>query len=317
MTARLCCPRCRSFLDQVEEGFICPTCRHEYPVIAGIPDLRLAPGPYLSLEEDRRKARTLIELDLGFADTIDAYWRMTPEVPAHLARAYTKAMIEGPERADPFLDELAPLNGHDLLDIGCGTGGLLIGATRRGARVTGIDIALRWLAIAGLRLKEEGAGGTLIAADGSLPPFRHQSFTRVSAVETLEHASDQAGLLNAAMALTAGEGRTYVLAANRLSLLPNPTFGLWGLGLLPRRLAIWYVAVRRHTRYQFYRPVSVMSLQAMLGPHSTATIAAGALPGGSVTGLEGFSRRLYASLRDTPPFGSILRHVGPFLEIRQ
>ena len=63
----------------------CATCGREYPVIAGIPDLRLHDDRYLTLEQDRDKARVLDAVDGEFADVVRAYWARTPEVPTPLA----------------------------------------------------------------------------------------------------------------------------------------------------------------------------------------------------------------------------------------
>jgi ubiquinone/menaquinone biosynthesis C-methylase UbiE len=52
-------------------------------------------------------------------------------------------------------------SGQDVLDIGCGTGALTIGAARRGARVTGIDIDAAMLEIARDRVREGGLGGSV------------------------------------------------------------------------------------------------------------------------------------------------------------
>ena len=57
--AGLLCPRCRAAVARDAEGYACPSCGAQYPVLCGIPDFRLAPDRYLSLEDERSKARRL------------------------------------------------------------------------------------------------------------------------------------------------------------------------------------------------------------------------------------------------------------------
>ena len=54
----ICCPKCRGELDghQGEEGILeCRTCRQRYPILVGIPDLRIFSDPYIGIEEDHAK----------------------------------------------------------------------------------------------------------------------------------------------------------------------------------------------------------------------------------------------------------------------
>ena len=52
-----CCPRCHGPLESNPNNYTCPTCPAVYPIIAGIPDFRLYPDPYISLEADRAKGQ--------------------------------------------------------------------------------------------------------------------------------------------------------------------------------------------------------------------------------------------------------------------
>jgi SAM-dependent methyltransferase len=312
----LICPSCRTDLARNVDGFRCAACGREYPIVAGIPDLRLGGDRYLSLDEDREKAIGLSEVDGGFAEVVRAYWRQTPEVPTALADRYARAMLDGGRRGDAHLRELGPVDGR-LLDIGCGSGGLLVAAARRGLEVVGVDIALRWLVVARRQLEEAGVDALLVAADGALLPFRAGTFDVVTSIETLEHAADQRGFLFSCLGAVRAGGAAYVVTANRFTIAPEPSVGLWGVGFLPRRLAATYVGRRRRTRFQFVRPVSSSDLRALLGPETGARVAAAALP--SVPPAARRPRRVVQALYESARRAGgrrLLTPVAPYLEVR-
>lgn len=263
MAAELVCPACRVTLDDQGDALGCTSCGRQFPVVAGIPDLRLRGDAYLSLDDDRAKAVALADLGGSFEDVLRAYWRRTPEVPAPLAERYVGTALDAARRGGHHLDRLGPLAGP-VLDVGCGTGGLLVAAAQRGHDVTGIDVALRWLVVAQRRLREAGTEARLVAADGALPPFPAGSFATVCCIEVLEHARDQRGLLHWCLAGARPGGRSYLVTANRYSVAPEPTVGLVGVGYLPRAWAPAYVRWRRATRYQHFRAPSRHELRAFV-----------------------------------------------------
>ena len=311
----LVCPLCRTTVESDDRGVRCPSCHRHYPRVAGIVDLRVAGDRYLSLEDDREKAQALAATDGGFEETLRGYWARTPEVPRHLADRYVARALEGVRRAEVHLDR-AGVAGGSLLDVGCGTGGLLVAAAVRGAAPVGVDVALRWLVVAARLLLESGVEAELVAADGALLPFRHGSFSTVTSIEVLEHAADQRGLLHGCLGAVAPGGRAYAVTANRFSLAPEPTVGLWGVGWLPRGLAVPYVERRRNTRYRHFRPLSVGALDALLGPRTEGRVRAAILPPpGSGSGpLRHVVGRWYDSLAGRRS-GALLRHVAPYLEV--
>lgn len=312
----LVCPACRRLVERGPGAFRCRGCDRSFPIVAGIPDLRLAGDRYLSLEEDRAKAEALARVEGGVGDVVRAYWRSTPGVPAHLAGRYSERTSEAVPRAEAHLDRLGWTGSAGvprLLDVGCGTGGLLVAAARRGLAPAGVDIALRWLVVARRCLDEHGVAASLVAADGALLPFRTHSFDRVTCVETLEHAHDQAGLLHSC--LRAASHASYLVTANRFSLAAEPTVGLWGVGFLPRRTAPAYVRWRRGTEYRYFRALSPSRLRALVGPGSAANVGPGILPPApeDSTATRRAAQRGYEVLRGRA--GPLLEKFAPYLEV--
>ncbi len=79
--------------------------------------------------------------------------------------------------------------GHAVLDLGCGTGtlALLVHAACPGARITGLDLDPRILAIAAAKVARAGAPVELRQGSATAPPFPPASFDRVLSTLMLHH----------------------------------------------------------------------------------------------------------------------------------
>jgi SAM-dependent methyltransferase len=80
------------------------------------------------------------------------------------------------KEAEGFVDLLGITPGMHVLDVACGTGNLAIPAARRGAQVTGIDIATNLLAQARARAAAEGLQITFEEGDAEQLPFPDAHF---------------------------------------------------------------------------------------------------------------------------------------------
>src|SRR5207244_3952540 len=115
-------------------AFRCPACGRGYPVLFGIPDLRIKGDRYLNLEADRGRAQ---ELDraaregASFDDLLELYWRNTPGTPPAIAARHVAGVRRSVQESRPIL---GALSGGRLLDAGCGSGGAVLAAVRAGSR---------------------------------------------------------------------------------------------------------------------------------------------------------------------------------------
>ncbi len=129
------CPRCREELAWETDRAIC-TRNHAFPIRFGIPDFRIAPDPYIGIDEEVAK----IERMLGpggrsFEELIARYYELTPEVPSNLQAQYRQGLLAGEKRGRHLLEWMEARMERPqgpVLDLGCGTAGLALAAQGRG-----------------------------------------------------------------------------------------------------------------------------------------------------------------------------------------
>jgi 2-polyprenyl-3-methyl-5-hydroxy-6-metoxy-1,4-benzoquinol methylase len=240
------CPICKTSVVHNTQSYHCTACQKEYPILFGIPDFRLSPDRYLSLRDERAKAAHLYAFGQThtFKELIGEYYSITYDVPGKQEARFRTYVENGPARGDRVLDALSPLPQSTIVDIGCGTGGILIAAARKGHLIVGVDIALRWLVICSKRLAEEGVDVELVCADIASPPIAGESFDAGIAVDLMEHIADPAPAAVAIAGMVGGNGKIFVSGVNRYTLAPYPLAGLWGVGFLPGFLRSRYVTMR-------------------------------------------------------------------------
>ena len=120
-----------------------------------------------------------------------------------------------PLRLD-WIDNLCPLAGKKVLDVGCGGGLLSEGMCERGATVTGIDLSDKALSVARLHLLESGRAVDYrnIAAE-ALAAQEAGEYDVVTCMEMLEHVPDPASTVAACAALVKPGGHVFFSTINR------------------------------------------------------------------------------------------------------
>ena len=120
-----------------------------------------------------------------------------------------------PLRLD-WIAQHAPLEGRDVLDVGCGGGILAEPMAQRGARVTGIDLADKPLRVAELHLLESGAAVRYERASAEDYAATHaEGFDVLTCMELLEHVPDPASTVAACARLLRPGGTAIFSTINR------------------------------------------------------------------------------------------------------
>ncbi|MEX1073550.1 MAG: bifunctional 2-polyprenyl-6-hydroxyphenol methylase/3-demethylubiquinol 3-O-methyltransferase UbiG [Burkholderiales bacterium] len=153
-----------------------------------------------------------------------------------------------------WIERHAPLADRDVLDVGCGGGILAEAMARRGARVTGIDLAEKPLNVAQLHLMESGLAVRYEFASAEDYAASHAgAFDALTCMEMLEHVPDPASAVAACARLLKPGGRAFFSTINRnpkaylfavigaeyvLKLLPKGTHD-YARFIRPSELARW------------------------------------------------------------------------------
>ena len=174
-----------------------------------------------------------------------------------------------------WIDDLVPLKGKRVVDIGCGGGILADSMARKGAEVLGIDLATKALRVAQLHALEaqtEGVTYREVSAE-KLANEQPASFDVVTCMEMLEHVPDPASVVRACATLVKPGGHVFFSTINRnpkaflfaivgaeyvLNLLPRGTHE-FAKFIKPSELAAYARAAGldlQHTRGMEYNPLT-------------------------------------------------------------
>jgi SAM-dependent methyltransferase len=325
LTDLLACPVCRGSLATEGSALGCRPCARLFPIIAGIPDLRVEPDPWIGLDDDRRKAlRVLDEAEgLDFEGHVRTYWRLTPETSPEQAERFTEHVLAAAERTSEWLSMDQDDGGGfgpdgPWLDLGCGTADLGAAAPAS-VSVIGVDVAMRWLVIARRRLEDAGRQAHLVCANAEALPFPDRRFSRVLSLGLVEHCKSLDAVLSEAYRVAGDGGSLRFRTTNRYSLLPEPHVGVWGVGFFPRSWADRYVRSRGGTGYAHHHPWSAGEIRRGLRGAGFQEVRVGAAPT-----LTEEARRsspavraavpLYERARKMPLSRDGLRQIAPVLE---
>ncbi|PVV26515.1 MAG: bifunctional 3-demethylubiquinol 3-O-methyltransferase/2-polyprenyl-6-hydroxyphenol methylase [gamma proteobacterium symbiont of Ctena orbiculata] len=115
-----------------------------------------------------------------------------------------------------YIKRLAPLDGKQVLDVGCGGGILSESMAANGAQVTGIDMGEAPLQVARLHLLESGLeiNYERIPVE-RLAEEQPEQFDVVTCMEMLEHVPDPASVVNACARLVKPGGTLFFSTINR------------------------------------------------------------------------------------------------------
>ncbi|MDX1547556.1 MAG: methyltransferase domain-containing protein [Rhodothermales bacterium] len=327
-TLPLVCPRCKGGLSAAEDGYRCAPCDRTYPLHAGIPDFRVFPDPFLSVEEDRARTDYVLgglERCRDLRALLEHYWKASDITPEPLRARFVQSALRGENRARRVVEALrggtfaAPVRPRAVLEVGSGTGNFLAVAPYR--QVVGTDIGMRWLHVSRQRFRDKGLPvPPLVCCCAEHLPFPDGYFDLVVSTATLEFTrAPGRALAEAARALRPG-GAAFIATANRYSLAQEPYAYLWGVGFLPRAWQARYVRWRRGASYEHIRLLSLPELRRLAAPHfAQMEVALPDIDDASLRGLPRFKQRqvyAYRALKSMPGVSGWLRAVAPQWDVK-
>ncbi len=201
-----------------------------------------------------------------FSDLAHRWWDMDGEFrPLHQIN---------PLRLE-WINSLFPVQGRQVLDVGCGGGILAEAMARAGAQVTGVDLSTKALRVAQLHALEAQTPNVQYreVSVEALAQQQPGSFDAVTCMEMLEHVPDPASVVRACAALVKPGGWVFFSTLNRspksfllavvgaeyvLNLLPRGTHE-YAKMIRPSELAAYCRSADldlRHTRGMQYNPLT-------------------------------------------------------------
>lgn len=309
----LICPACGADVEGSARSFRCTVCVSEYPVCYGIPDFRLWPDPYITVEEELVKIRKLLTpAGRSFRELLAEYYYVLSPGNHELYAHFITAMEGSVARGAALLRKLrAGSPGHGdrrLLDVGCGTAGLALAASREFREVVGVDVALRYLLIGRQRMNEAKVDVPLICANAEALPFREGVFDAVVADAVLEHVRESTRMRDETIRVLAPGGAFCFTTNNRFSVLPEPHVRILGFGLLPRR---WMEAVALRVRNTPYKARLHSRRELHRVFHGVGRVDLPAYEPGELGERNERARRVWDVLRRIPPIRWLLTPVVP------
>ena len=183
---------------------------------------------------------------------------------------------------DALLDALGPLNGTELVEVGCGTGRFTAVLERAGAQVTGVDNDPGMLARATSR-----TDAALVLADAHTLPLSDDSFDVAVAITLLEFAAAPQRIVDELVRVTRPGGRIAVATLN------------------PR--SPWGLAHRRELRNPPWNSACLTTrrqLRGLLAGHGRTRLYGALHAPGVLPGLAGLARVTEHAGRWAPGIGA-------------
>ena len=147
-----------------------------------------------------------------------------------------------------YVERAGSLAGLKVLDVGCGGGLLAEAMARKGALVTGLDLADDLLQVAKLHALEAGIELTYVLEAAETHAAAHPGeYDVVTCMEMLEHVPDPTSVIAALGRLVRPDGHVFVSTLNR-------TMKAYALAILGAEYVLRLLPTGTHTYEKFIRP---------------------------------------------------------------
>jgi 2-polyprenyl-6-hydroxyphenyl methylase/3-demethylubiquinone-9 3-methyltransferase len=147
-----------------------------------------------------------------------------------------------------YVERAGTLRGRSVLDVGCGGGLLAEAMARKGAVVTGLDLADELLQVARLHALEAGVAVDYVLETAEAHALSHAGeYDVVTCMEMLEHVPDPTAVIAALGRLVKPGGDVFVSTLNR-------TLKAYALAVVGAEYVLRLLPTGTHTYEKFIRP---------------------------------------------------------------
>ena len=172
-------------------------------------------------------------------------------------KRYNTEAVQRGERIASLMGLPNDLAGMNVLDIGCGTGGISVAFAKMGADVYALEPNHTHALLLGItvaRAEKDGVELNAVVGCGEDLPFSDKSQDIVILNDVLEHVDNPDKVVSEAVRVLKPNGLMYLSTPNKYSfkqILREGHSGLFGVGLLPPRIASFYVTRIRKVKDRY------------------------------------------------------------------
>jgi 2-polyprenyl-6-hydroxyphenyl methylase/3-demethylubiquinone-9 3-methyltransferase len=152
----------------------------------------------------------------------------------------------------------SPLEGLEMIDVGCGGGILSESMARLGASVYGIDVVEKNIAVAHSHSQGSGLPVDYELVSAEDLASRGRQYDVVLNMEVVEHVADLPGFLSACSRMVAPQGMMFIATINR-------TFLSWLFAIVGAEYILRWLPKGTHSWKKFPRPEELEQLLARDG----------------------------------------------------
>lgn len=156
-----------------------------------------------------------------------------------------KEDINEAKRINDLEKLLGPFKNKKILDVGCGTGGFVVSAANKCAKVVGLEPDEKALEVCLLKQKESRLkNAEFLKGVGEKMPFNKEEFDIVHSLTVLEHVENVEKSITEMARVTKKGGMIYIKTPNYLSFYEGH-YKLFWLPKFPKFLAKIYLKIRK------------------------------------------------------------------------